>query len=88
MVLPSVPVAAGGVAAEAATSGSLSVGANVIEFSTIGKTSAQSTAAASSVVAFDLAAKGTPGYLNSKMVTKSFLSDPARQRQEYIYWDD
>ncbi|TBN93426.1 hypothetical protein EYZ49_23285 [Salmonella enterica subsp. salamae serovar 13,22:z:-] len=22
------------------------------------------------------------------MVIKSFLSDPTRQRQEYIYWDD
>ncbi|MCK7228017.1 hypothetical protein L8P27_09200 [Enterobacter asburiae] len=83
MVMPAVPVVAG-----ASSSGSLSVGANVIEFSAISKTVAQSTAAAGSVIAFDLAAKGTPGYLNSKMVTQRFLSDPTRQRQEYIYWDD
>ncbi|TBN93430.1 Uma2 family endonuclease [Salmonella enterica subsp. salamae serovar 13,22:z:-] len=88
MVLPSVPVATSGGTIEASTSGSLSVGANVIEFSAIGKTAAQSTGAASSAIAFDLAAKDTQGYLNSKMVAKSFLSDPTRQRQEYIYWDD
>lgn len=88
MVMPTVPVVAGEVAAGASSSGSLSVGANVIEFSAISKTVAQSTAAAGSVIAFDLAAKGTPGYLNSKMVTQRFLSDPTRQRQEYIYWDD
>ncbi|EOZ7469406.1 hypothetical protein O8H71_001584 [Enterobacter hormaechei] len=88
MVMPAVPVVAGEVAAGAFSSGSLSVGANVIEFSAISKTVAQSTTAAGSVIAFDLAAKGTPGYLNSTMVTKSFLSDPTRQRQEYIYWDD
>lgn len=88
MVIPSVPVAAGEVAAGATTSGSISVGSNVVEFSAISKTVAQSTAAAGSVIAFDLAAKSTPGYLNSTMVTKDFLSDPTRQRQEYIYWDD
>lgn len=88
MVLPSVPVAAGEVAAGASTSGSITVGSNVVEFSAISKTVAQSTAAASSAIAFDLAAKSTPGYLNSTMVTRDFLSDPMKQRQEYIYWDD
>jgi hypothetical protein len=88
MVLPSVPVVAGEVSAVASTSGALTVGGKVVEFSVISKTAAQVAAATASVAAFDLAAKSTPGYQYSSMVTKSFLSDPSRQRQEYIYWDD
>lgn len=88
MVLPAVVAGPGESAVVATTSGAISVGGKVVEFSAISKQAAQAAVAASSAITFELAAKDMPGKTYSKEMTRHFLSDRAEQQQEYIYWDD